>query len=248
MLAEGGGRQAHHARRRKPASDVVRIFARIPDLFSYRAKSKDRTAAGDRAVDAILIDATETPIERPKKRRYSSDKKKRHTLKTQLVVEKSTRRFSASRPKKGAGTTSGCSRGQRSGCCILKRKPLPAAAIKPCRACTPPRRCRRSAAKRIRWPQPARPETAPSSERVPCENVIAMLKRFKIIGDRDRNRRRRFGLRFFLIAAIYNMERKAHDGYARGLIPTLTHIRRDPTRCLPRCAVSKLKQTWCTQS
>jgi IS5 family transposase len=45
-----------------------------------------------------------------------------------------------------------------------------------------------------------------SSERVACENVIAMLKRFKIIADRYRNRRRRFGLRFFLIAAIYNME------------------------------------------
>jgi IS5 family transposase len=45
-----------------------------------------------------------------------------------------------------------------------------------------------------------------SSERVPCENVIAMLKRFKIIADRYRNRRRRFGLRFFLIAAIYNAE------------------------------------------
>jgi IS5 family transposase len=48
-----------------------------------------------------------------------------------------------------------------------------------------------------------------SSERVPCENVIAMLKRFKIMADRYRNRRRRFGLRFFLIAAIYNVELKA---------------------------------------
>jgi Transposase DDE domain len=47
-----------------------------------------------------------------------------------------------------------------------------------------------------------------SSERGACENVIAMLKRFKIIADRYRNRRR-FGLRFFLIAAIYNMELKA---------------------------------------
>jgi hypothetical protein len=45
-----------------------------------------------------------------------------------------------------------------------------------------------------------------SSERVPCENVIGMLKRFKIIADRYRNRRRRFGLRFFLIAAFYNKE------------------------------------------
>jgi len=45
-----------------------------------------------------------------------------------------------------------------------------------------------------------------SSERVTCENVIAMLKRFKIIADRYRNRRRRFCLRFFLITAIYNIE------------------------------------------
>jgi IS5 family transposase len=45
-----------------------------------------------------------------------------------------------------------------------------------------------------------------SSECVSCENVIAMLKRFKIIADRYRNRRRCFGLRFFLITAICNKE------------------------------------------
>ena len=45
-----------------------------------------------------------------------------------------------------------------------------------------------------------------SSERVLNENVIGMLKRFKIIADRYRNRRKRFGLRFNLIAGIYNWE------------------------------------------
>lgn len=45
-----------------------------------------------------------------------------------------------------------------------------------------------------------------SSERVVNENVIANLKRFKIINDRYRNRRKRFGLRFNLIAGIHNME------------------------------------------
>ncbi|MBL3284917.1 IS5 family transposase domain protein [Rickettsiales endosymbiont of Paramecium tredecaurelia] len=45
-----------------------------------------------------------------------------------------------------------------------------------------------------------------ASERVVNENVIGMLKRFKIISDKYRNRRKRFGLRFNLIAAIYNME------------------------------------------
>ena len=47
-----------------------------------------------------------------------------------------------------------------------------------------------------------------SSERVANENVIGSLKRFKIVSDRYRNRRKRFGLRFNLIAGIYNFELK----------------------------------------
>ncbi|MDR2781870.1 MAG: IS5/IS1182 family transposase, partial [Holosporaceae bacterium] len=45
-----------------------------------------------------------------------------------------------------------------------------------------------------------------SRDRVANENVIGMLKRFKIISDKYKNRRKRFGLRFNLIAAIYNGE------------------------------------------
>ena len=45
-----------------------------------------------------------------------------------------------------------------------------------------------------------------SSLRVLNENVIGILKRFKIIEDKYRNRRKRFGLRFNLIAGIYNYE------------------------------------------
>lgn len=43
-----------------------------------------------------------------------------------------------------------------------------------------------------------------SAQRVLCENVIGALKRFRILAERYRNRRKRFGLRFFLIAAFYN--------------------------------------------
>ena len=45
-----------------------------------------------------------------------------------------------------------------------------------------------------------------SSRRVLNENVIGNLKRFHVIADKYRNRRRRFGLRFNLIAGIYNYE------------------------------------------
>jgi len=45
-----------------------------------------------------------------------------------------------------------------------------------------------------------------SAERVPNENVIGSVKRFKIVADKYRNRKKRFGLRFNLIAGIYNFE------------------------------------------
>ena len=45
-----------------------------------------------------------------------------------------------------------------------------------------------------------------SAQRALNENVISRVKRFKILSDRYRNRRKRFGLRFNLIAAIYNLE------------------------------------------
>ncbi len=45
-----------------------------------------------------------------------------------------------------------------------------------------------------------------SSEQVSYENVIGLVKRFKISADRYRNRRKQFGLRFNLIAGIYNFE------------------------------------------
>jgi hypothetical protein len=45
-----------------------------------------------------------------------------------------------------------------------------------------------------------------SSDRALNENIIGQVKRFKIVSDRYRNRRKRFGLRFNLIAGICNFE------------------------------------------
>ncbi len=45
-----------------------------------------------------------------------------------------------------------------------------------------------------------------SSLRVLNEHVIGMIKRFKIVADKYRNRRKRFGLRFNLISGICNFE------------------------------------------
>jgi hypothetical protein len=55
-----------------------------------------------------------------------------------------------------------------------------------------------------------------SSQRVLNEFVIGLIKRFKFVSDRYRNRRKRFGLRFNLIAGICNYEQETYVMQARG--------------------------------
>ena len=43
-------------------------------------------------------------------------------------------------------------------------------------------------------------------QRILAEHVIGRLKVFRLLSQRYRNRRKRFGLRFNLLAAIYNFE------------------------------------------
>jgi transposase len=45
-----------------------------------------------------------------------------------------------------------------------------------------------------------------SRRRIVIEHIFGRLKVFKILSERYRNRRARFGLRFNLIAALYNRE------------------------------------------
>ena len=45
-----------------------------------------------------------------------------------------------------------------------------------------------------------------SSKRIIVENVIGSVKRYRILSERYRNRRKRFALRFNLIAGIHNFE------------------------------------------
>lgn len=49
-------------------------------------------------------------------------------------------------------------------------------------------------------------------KRVIGEHINRKLKIFKILADRYRNRRKRFGLRFNLIAGLYNYELRLSQG------------------------------------
>jgi len=49
---------------------------------------------------------------------------------------------------------------------------------------------------------------AKASTRITVEHVNARLKTFKILGEKYRNRRKRFNLRFNLICALVNLDRR----------------------------------------
>jgi putative transposase len=45
-----------------------------------------------------------------------------------------------------------------------------------------------------------------SAKRIKVENIFGLMKRFKVFATKYRNRRKRFGLRFNLFAAIANLD------------------------------------------
>ncbi len=79
-------------------STIARIVKKVENALIragiFQLPGKKQLLDREAAAKLVVIDATETPVERPKKRqkRYYSGKKKRHTLKTQLVVDPKTKK------------------------------------------------------------------------------------------------------------------------------------------------------------
>ena len=146
-----------------------------------------------------------------KQKHFYSGKKKRHTLKSQIVVDKKTKKvictsFSNGKKhdfqlfkesgvrwtKNRCGVTDSGYTGIQK---LQKNTKLP----------------KKSSKKKPLTVEEKRVNREISSERAVNENVIGSLKRFRILSDRYRNRRKRFGLRLNLIAGIYNFEVGKND-------------------------------------
>jgi hypothetical protein len=166
--------------------------------------------------EIVVFDVTECPIERPKRkktggrknkqRRYYSGKKKQHTVKEQIVVDQ----------KSGKIIATSMSRGKTHDFKIYKQsqnRVHPDTKIQVdsgyqgiqklhVNSEVPKKRSKKNP---LTQEDKVRNKQI-SSERVIVENVFAFVKKFKIISQRYRNRRTRFGLRFNLICAIFNQE------------------------------------------
>ena len=157
----------------------------------------------------LIIDATEQPVQRPKKgqKKYYSGKKRKHTLGTQLVVGPVGRIFSVSAaypgsvhdfriykeqkgrdrfhgiPKKADGGYQGIAAYDRLAEIPFKK----------------PRNGELTAEQRAY-------NRDLSRKRIKVENVIREVKIFKILSETYRNRRRNHGIKTNIVAGIVNMK------------------------------------------
>lgn len=193
-------------------STVCRIVHWVEDTLMqtrrFRLPGKRQLVRGFGIPEVVIVDVTETRIERPKRRQRSfySGKQKCHTLKSQLVIDAATKHvicisfgkgrrhdfkvFKASGIRLHPQTESLQDKGYQGIQTLHAHCRLPH---------KKPRGGRLTREQRAYNRQLAR-------ERVCIEHVNRRLKVFRILSERYRNRRRRFGLRCNLIAALYNFE------------------------------------------
>lgn len=164
--------------------------------------------------ESYTVDATECPIERPKRKpkariknkqkHWYSGKKRRHTYKAQIVIKgkqiQSTsfangkkhdyKLFKESKTRFRANKNVKMDSGYQGHQKVHPNTDLPIKKTK----------------KQPLTKQQKLTNRKQAGERVAVEHVIGHVKKFKILNTKYRNRRKRFELRFNLICGIYNLE------------------------------------------
>ena len=188
-------------------SNVCRLFKRLEPLMAKKiVVKKDRTLTQDEIIK-ILIDVTEQPTQRPKKKqkKFYSGKKKRHTLKAEIVIQDSGKILAVSKTANG----------RKHDFRIRKEgKPLPGNSEK---FADSGFQGLQKITSKVTLPfkgTKKKPLTAEqkqhnkelSSFRVRVENKIRDLKIFKIMSDTYRNFQKKHNMRFNIIAGIVNLK------------------------------------------
>lgn len=196
-------------------STICRTVHKIETILiscGYLSLPGKKQLINQEKIKAVLIDVTESPIQRPKKgqKQYYSGKNKQHTLKSQLVINQINLEIIC------------CVNG--SGKChdfkMFKKSKLPLHEKIRClvdkgyqgikkihkRSDIPFKKSK----KKELTEEEKKYNRKINKERITIEHVNRKLKIFKILSETYRNRRKRFGLRFNLIAGIYNIENKSN--------------------------------------
>jgi len=166
----------------------------------------------------LALDVSESPTQRPSKQKlkrknrknqqkqYYSGKKKRHTIKTQIFVDVESKKILSTATEKG----------RRHDFQLFKKSKtrldpsnhlLVDSGYQGITQFHSNSSVPNKNSKNNKLTKNEKLENKEISiKRIVVENVFAALKKFKIIAEKYRNRRKRFALRFNLIAAIFNLE------------------------------------------
>jgi hypothetical protein len=174
----------------------------------FRLAGKKQLLRGFGKPQVVVMDVTQTPIERQGRRQRSfySGKKKQHTLKCQIVLERDSGQIICT--FFGKGRRHDFKLYQASG--VRFAPQTESLQDKGYQGIHKWHSNSRLPHKRPRGGQLSQEQKADNRalarRRVVIEQVNRCLKIFRILAQRYRNRRRRFGLRCNLIAALYNYE------------------------------------------
>ncbi len=193
-------------------STVCRIIQKIENIlirsrvFSLPGKKALRQKGTEEKV--VVMDVTESPIEKPKQSQKSfySGKQGEHTLKTQLMIDLKT--FKIICLASGKGRVHDFNLFKKSG--VKVEDSIKILADKGYQGIAKIHRLSETPIKRKKGKKLTKEEKEYNRLlnrlRVVVEHVNRRLKIFRILSSRYRNRHRRFGLRANLIAGLYNYE------------------------------------------
>jgi hypothetical protein len=192
------------------SSNVCRIIKRIEPLLAQILPLPKRKVLSKEELETLILDVTEQPIERPKKGQlsYYSGKKKQHTLKTELRIDSNGQIVQLSKAypgkthdfaifQKAASPPPNTLLLADSGYQGLSKQH--AMALTPYKSSKHQPLCKH---KKVF-------NQSLSSDRTKIEHTIRSVKIFKIIGNRYRNKRKRYELKFKLVTGLVNLNNGA---------------------------------------
>ncbi|HLO17444.1 MAG TPA: IS5 family transposase [Anaerolineales bacterium] len=191
---------------------VCRTIRKVENILvrskKFRLPGKKALQPSDTIFEVILVAASEQPVERPKKgqEKHYSGKKRRHTQKAQLIAHQKT----------AAIVATAFSQGSKHDFQLFQDGKLDIAQHIRILAdagyqglADLQENCQTPFKKSKYHPLTKKEKQRNRSlarKRIVIEHIFRKLKVFRILSESYRNRRKRFALRFNLIAAIYNHE------------------------------------------
>lgn len=188
-------------------SNICRLFKVLEPLLAKKITiKKDKTLTSE-AITKIIADATEQPTQRPtkKQKKYYSGKKKRHALKTEIVMDANGKILSVSK----------MSPGKRHDFRMRKEgKPLPGNSEKYVdsgyqglqKICINVNLPFKGSKKKPLTKEQKQHNHDLASFRIKVEHKIREIKVFKIARETYRNFQKKHNLRFNIIAGIVNLK------------------------------------------